>query len=130
MSEAVVIQLITTAGTIAAVILGKVKLDRIGRDAKVTREQTENSHAETAYPNLRDEVTAVRETLGHVAEGQGRLEDGQRRHDSEIRGIRESQRQQTDALARLDERVEGRDAEQRREHAVLARRLDEHLGAT
>jgi hypothetical protein len=127
MSDPVVIQLITTAGVIVVAILGKVKLDRISRDTRVTREQTENSHADTEYPNLRDEVTAMRETLGDVAAGQGRLEDGQRRHDSEIRGIRRTQSQQTDALARLDERVEGRDAELRRQHVALTKRLDDHL---
>ncbi|MFD6094585.1 hypothetical protein ACFWGN_20935 [Oerskovia sp. NPDC060338] len=127
MSEAVVIQLIVTAGALVAIILGKVKLDRIGRDARVSREQTANEHADAEYPNLRDELTAMR---GEVSAGLGRLEAGQKRHDSEIGGIRHAQRQQTDALARLDERMEGRDAEQRREHAVLAKRLDDHLTPT
>ncbi|MFD6093967.1 hypothetical protein ACFWGN_17775 [Oerskovia sp. NPDC060338] len=124
MSDAVVIQLITTLGACAAVILGKVKLDRIGRDAREAREQTANEHADAEYPNLRDELTAMR---GDLSAGLDRLEAGQKRHDSEIRGIRKTQSQQTDALARLDVRVEGRDAEQRREHAALTKRLDEHL---
>lgn len=130
MSDAVVIQLITTLGALVAVILGKVKLDKIGRDAREAREQTANEHADAEYPNLRDELTAVHGTLRDVVGGVERLEDGQKRHDSEIGGIRHTQRQQTDALARLDERMEGRDAEQRREHAVLAKRLDDHLDPT
>ena len=130
MSDAVVIQLIATAGLILVAALGKVKLDRIGRDAREAREQTANEHADAEYPNLRDELTAVHETMRDVAAGQVRLEAGQKRHDGEIGGIRHTQRQQTDALARLDERMEGRDAEQRREHAVLAKRLDDHLATT
>ncbi|MFD6093642.1 hypothetical protein ACFWGN_16110 [Oerskovia sp. NPDC060338] len=124
MSDAVVIQLIATAGLILVAALGKVKLDRIGRDAREAREQTANEHADAEYPNLRDELTAMR---GDLSAGLDRLEAGQKRHDGEIGGIRHTQRQQTDALARLDERMEGRDAEQRREHAVLAKRLDDHL---
>ncbi|MET4222797.1 hypothetical protein [Oerskovia enterophila] len=127
MSDAVVIQLIATAGLILVAALGKVKLDRIGRDAREAREQTANEHADAEYPNLRDELTAMRADL---SAGLDRLEAGQKRHDGEIGGIRHTQRQQTDALARLDERMEGRDAEQRREHAVLAKRLDDHLTTT
>lgn len=127
MSDAIVVQLITTAGVVLVAVLGKIKLDRIGRDAREAREQTANEHADAEYPNLRDELTAMR---GEVSAGLGRLEDGQKRHDSEIGGIRHTQRQQTDAIARLDERMEGRDAEQRREHAALAKRLDDHLTNT
>ncbi|OCI31039.1 hypothetical protein [Oerskovia enterophila] len=127
MSDAVVVQLITTAGVILVAALGKVKLDRIGRDAREAREQTANEHADAEYPNLRDELTAMR---GDLSAGLDRLEAGQKRHDGEIGGIRHTQRQQTDALARLDERMEGRDAEQRREHAVLSKRLDDHLTTT
>jgi hypothetical protein len=34
---------------------------RTRRDARVIREQTENSHANAEHPNLRDELTATRE---------------------------------------------------------------------
>ncbi|MGN7703526.1 hypothetical protein [Cellulosimicrobium sp. 22601] len=61
MSDAVIIQLITTGGLIVVAILGNRKLNRIGADAKATRDQAENEHAEAEYPNLRDELTATRE---------------------------------------------------------------------
>ncbi|KRD36798.1 hypothetical protein ASE27_10100 [Oerskovia sp. Root918] len=126
----VLLALIASGTTVLAQRPMQRKLDAVAVDAREAREQTANEHADAEYPNLRDELTAVHETLRDVAAGQGRLEEGQKRHDSEIGGIRHTQRQQTDALARLDERMEGRDAEQRREHAVLAKRLDDHLDPT
>ncbi|WP_454728842.1 hypothetical protein [Cellulosimicrobium protaetiae] len=60
MSDPVIIQLVSTAGLIVVAILGNRKLNRIGADAKASRQQTENEHAEAEYPNLRDELTATR----------------------------------------------------------------------
>jgi len=60
-SDPVIIQLVSTAGLIVVAILGNRKLNRIGADAKASREQTENEHAEAEFPNLRDELTATRD---------------------------------------------------------------------
>lgn len=59
MTESITIEVITTVGLIVVAWLGNRKLNRIGKDAKVTRHQTENSHQGAEYPNLRDEITAV-----------------------------------------------------------------------
>lgn len=67
MSEALGIQLITTVGLIVVAIIGKLKLDAIGRDARASRVQTENEHEDTEYPNLRDEVTAIRTAVSGLA---------------------------------------------------------------
>lgn len=123
MSDPVLIALIAQAGAVVLALLSQ------GRKISRIAEQTENAHQGTEYPNMRDELTAVREGVADVAAGQVRLEDGQRRHDSEIGGIRHVQRQEADRHARMEDRLEGRDAEQRRQHTALAKRLDDHLNA-
>jgi len=59
MTEQIWVQLITTAGLIMVAWLGNRKLNRIGADAKLSAEQTVNSHQEAEFPNLRVELTAV-----------------------------------------------------------------------
>lgn len=56
MSEAVIITLITVVGGGLITVLGTLvaKLNQVGRDAAVTRGQTENSHKS----NLRDDIDA------------------------------------------------------------------------
>lgn len=68
MSEAIAVQLITTAGLIVVALLGNRKLNRIGSDAKEAREQTANSHQDAEFPNLREELTAVHNDVREVAE--------------------------------------------------------------
>lgn len=65
---------LVTAIVSALVLLGllllwraiKPRLDRV-------LGQTENSHQNTEYPNLRDEVTAIRQTVDSVAAMQGQM---------------------------------------------------------
>lgn len=52
MSDAVIIQLIITTGTIILAWLGKKKLDQIGADAQEARIQVKNSHG----TNFRDDL--------------------------------------------------------------------------
>lgn len=76
--------------------------EKAATDAAVTREHTENSHANAANPNLRDDLDAkfkgVTEALGKLDTGQthlatmlARVEDAQRRQDRELARIQEAQ---------------------------------------
>lgn len=67
MSDAVIIQLITTGGLIVVAVLGNRKLNRIGADAREARDQTANEHADAEYPNLRDELTETRDVAARAA---------------------------------------------------------------
>ena len=103
-------------------------------DARVARTHTENEHADAEYPNLRDELTATREAAEKAVTASERavelaeaLAAGQKRHDSEIGGVRSDIRQDRRDTARVAERIDGLGQETRREHTALARRLDAHL---
>ena len=66
MPEPVLIQIITTGGLIIIAIVQVVaskRQKRIEDDVRVTREHTENSHRGAPYPNMRDEITAIRRTI-------------------------------------------------------------------
>ena len=64
MTEAIWVAIIVqSGGVVVAIIAGARKLGAIGRDTKATLAQTENEHQDAEYPNLRDEVTAIRELL-------------------------------------------------------------------
>lgn len=63
MTEGIIVQLITTAGLIIVAWLGNRKLNRIRDDTQETRKQTENEHKDEPYPNMRDELTAVRTSV-------------------------------------------------------------------
>lgn len=101
------------------------------RDMKEVVVQTKNNHDQTQYPNLRDEITAIR----MLAEN---LVDGQKRHDSEIAGMREDQRlTRSDVGALRNEHastrawVEAEAAERRaitRSVAQLTGSLETHIG--
>lgn len=84
MTESIIIQLITTAGIIVVAWLGNRKLNRIGKDAKVTRNQTENSHQNAEYPNMRDEITAVHADVRAIT---GTLKGHDRRFDHIARNL-------------------------------------------
>ena len=66
MPEPVLIQIITTGGLIVIAIVQVIaskRQKRIEDDVRVTRSHTENKHQNDEYPNLRDEVTAIRRTV-------------------------------------------------------------------
>lgn len=60
--------IVQTGAVIVAMIAGGRKLNRIGADASTAATQTANDHADAEYPNLRDEVTAIHETVRGVGE--------------------------------------------------------------
>ena len=69
MTDTIIIQLITTGGVIVVAWIQwgfKRKISNIASDARVTREQTENEHIEAEYPNLREEITAVRKSAERI----------------------------------------------------------------
>ena len=86
-------------------------LAKVREDAAVARAQTENAHAEADYPNLRDELTAVREGQER---GFDRVERYMRDVDRSARAtahsldrhIEDAERSLRDGEARLD-RIEG-----------------------
>lgn len=62
MTELVWVAIITQSGALATAVVGMWrKLGRIDQ-------QTTNSHAETDYPNMRDELSSVRETVEATAQ--------------------------------------------------------------
>ncbi|MDQ7991204.1 MAG: hypothetical protein AAGC63_00310 [Propionicimonas sp.] len=89
------------------------KVDEVADDAKASRKQTENEHADAEYPNLREELTAARtsveslaalvtEVKGHVSGL--RLDHTAMRRDvtgirEEMTGIRDDARDDRKALA-------------------------------
>ena len=72
-------------------------------------EQTVNNHADADYPNLRDELTAMRLTAEATSEAVGRLTDTVAATQRDIGGMREEQRAE------------------RRERRDVSTRLDDHL---
>lgn len=104
------------------------------QDARIARKHTENEHADAEYPNLRDELTATREAAEKAVAVSERavelaeaLAAGQKRHDSEIGGLRSDIRRDRDDTGRVADRLDGLGNEIRLEHSALARRLDTHL---
>lgn len=119
----VLVAAIGLISTLATVLVGWW----LKRDTRATREQAENSHAETEFPNLRDEVTEIRRLTQAVVGGLDDVKAGQRRHDKEIGGLRRDIGRTQDADARLEQRLDGHVEETRREHTALVHRLDIHL---
>ncbi|MBK7822810.1 MAG: hypothetical protein IPJ61_17540 [Tessaracoccus sp.] len=83
-------------------------------DTAASREQLENSHP----TNLRDDLDRVEGKLDALGDGVDRVEQGQRRHDAEIAGIRAtlSQQGQVDqqlAQADHEDRTNARDEHNR-----------------
>ena len=63
MTEPIIIQAITTLGLIVVAVLQVITHQRtkaLSDDVRVVRGQTENEHKDAQYPNLRDELTAIR----------------------------------------------------------------------
>ena len=99
MSDAIWVQVVTAAGLVIVAIINKrdsratrSEVRAVAADVKVTRDHTENSHSEAKYPNLRDELTSVRETV----EGMAQIQRGQDRRLDRIE-------RQTADLRRADE---------------------------
>lgn len=91
--------------------------EKAAKDAAVTREHTENSHANAENPNLRDDLDAkfkgVTEALGKLDTGQvhlatmlARVEEAQRRQDKELARIQEAQGDDREAVRRLDAKLD------------------------
>lgn len=111
---------VTVLGGIAVAVIGNKKIGAISADvqaaradAAVTRQQTENEHADAEFPNLRDELTATREGNARVGQAVDALSEvlsdvrhSLRRHDREIGGIRDDFRRMQDWLG--GEQVERR----------------------
>lgn len=49
------------------------QIRQVADDAAASRRQTENEHADAEYPNLRDEITAIRSAQDRLSENVGGL---------------------------------------------------------
>ncbi|MCL1871821.1 MAG: hypothetical protein FWF90_15605 [Promicromonosporaceae bacterium] len=71
MSDVIVVSLVSATSTVLVALIGAPWLRRIHRDVKVAREQTENSHQDAEFPNLREQLDVVLATTrAAVAWGQ------------------------------------------------------------
>lgn len=84
-------------------------LKQVARDAAASAEQTVNQHQDAEYPNLREELTAVRTSIEGVRDDIGGLHSETRDLRADVTGIR------TDA--RRD----------RRQLAAQTKALDDHI---
>lgn len=91
--------------------------EKAAKDAAVTREHTENSHANAENPNLRDDLDAkfkgVTEALGKLDTGQdhlatmlARVEESQRRQDKELASMRQAQAADREDTRRVREALD------------------------
>jgi septation ring formation regulator EzrA len=126
------------AAVAALAVLGKwlkSKLDGMLADDKLDRllAQTENEHDETEYPNLRDELTAVRQIAERLEKAHeetrrdlGGLREDVRHARAETEGLREDHRDTRRWLG--VEAVERRKLTEALEvHMVEARQRDERI---
>lgn len=106
--------IISVIGTVSVIVVTIItarsneRIKKIELDAAATREQTQNEHATAEYPNLRDELTATRESVEALARSQDRTnkltEDYIRDVDKSVRATQKSlERHTTLAESRLDE---------------------------
>lgn len=112
----VLVQIVTALGLIVVAIVNKrdsratrTAVHAVAEDARVTREQTENSHAGAEYPNLRDQQDAQlalsRETHDQVlavAESQRGLERRMSRLERQATDLRRADEATDDTLDRHD----------------------------
>ena len=90
MTEPIIVQSITTLGLIVVAVLQVISHQRtkvLSEDVRVVRGQTENEHKDAEYPNLRDELTAIRLGLERADE---RTERYIRDVDADVRRDRET----------------------------------------
>lgn len=103
----------TTTGLISSILSGAILLGlfygwRIVRTKldKVLG-QTENSHSRSKYPNMRDEITAIRRTSEETAALIVELREDQRQEREAVRREAEGIREDVRAVgARLDTHIE------------------------
>lgn len=93
MEPSIAVAAIAAAASIATATLGLVQHRRLG----VVKAEVKNSHP----TNLREDVDQVLSKLDSVI-------DGQRRHDSEIAGLRTDLRVERQERLVLADRIEGR----------------------
>lgn len=126
MTEAVWVQIVIVVGLVLVAVINKRDsratrrdLALVADDARVTREQSENEHANAPYPNMRDELTSVRETV----EGIAQIVTG---HDRRMERIERQTRDLRDTDDATDETLD----RQRLDHArALARAVAEREDA-
>ena len=127
MTEPIIVQSITTLGLIVVAVLQVISHQRtkaLSEDVRVVRGQTENEHKDAQYPNLRDELTAIR--LG--------LERADERTERYIKDVDDDVRRDRETMHRHIEYADGVVADARRELADLkatcparsARRVNEN----
>ena len=93
MTEPIIVQSITTLGLVLVAVLQVIahrRTKELSEDVRVVRGQTENEHKDAQYPNLRDELTAIR--LG--------LERADARTERYIHDVDADQKATRDALDR------------------------------
>ena len=148
----VLVQIVTALGLIVVAVVNKrdskatrTAVHAVAEDARVTREQTENSHAGAEYPNLRDQQDAQlalsREThdqvlaLAEVQRGQDRRLDRIERQTADLRRADEATDDTLDRHELDHARALARaltDLEARFEHRVpelITAALDGHVAA-
>ena len=124
MTEGVWIQIITTVGLVVVAMLGNRKLNIIRRDSRTAAEQTANSHAETEYPNLRDDLDAKFEGVAkNFAGTNGAIRAVHERLDRHEAWMRDNGRR----IDAVDEDTQRRDKDAERE---FARRVDALVSQT
>lgn len=121
MSDAIIVQLITTVGLVVVAVIGNRKLNRIGQDARTTAQQTANEHHDAPFPNLRDELTAVREGQEDLRVSVGRLADAQDATRQDVGGLHSEVRTVRNDITGM--RTDAR--HDRREIAEVSARLDD-----
>lgn len=115
----------------------KYEAKRAARDAAEARNQTENSHAKSANPNLRDDLdakhTETHQWLEHLAKMLARVERGQARTDKEIARINDSMLSDRNEIRRLHLKIDSYSVESENQHRRIVEvesKLDEHRDVT
>lgn len=116
---AIIVGVPAITGVVVALVQRPVK-----KAVKAVEEQNVNEHANTPYPNMRDELTATRKAAEKAVAVAGRVEAGQRRHDAEIGGIRADIRQVRNEHGETRAWIAAEAVERRK----IAEGLQEHLG--
>lgn len=99
-------------GAVYGVYIKSLKplLLEIRKHAKISSDQTANSHGSAKNPNLRDDLDAkfaqVRQDMDSLAKLLVRLEDGQTRHDKELSRVQDSVTADREATRHIGERLD------------------------
>lgn len=120
---ATITALVTRRDTKAELSRSHETLRQVAEDAAASRSQTENEHVDAEYPNLRDELTAVRNGLSEVRAGLTDLVTTSERIRDDLGGLHSETRD-------LRKDVTGIRTDARRDRRKLAdqeQALDNHL---